>query len=239
MPLRDHFRPPLSAQRHWEGFHSTWANELVRQLNEELLPPPYFAEPTVTVAGRVEVDVASFEPAHASETHEGGTATKVWAPPKPTLSAEVDLGDFETFEVRVFHQEGGPVLKAAIELISPRNKDRPEARRAFVSKCASYLHEGVGITAIDVVTTRGGNLVGELLHLLGVPNVASLPLSLYAAAARVLRGSPSQLEAWTETLSLGAPLPTLPLWLDERLAVPVNFEESYRAACGVLRLPAE
>ena len=32
MPLRDHFHPPLKSRRHWEGFHSAWANTIVRNL---------------------------------------------------------------------------------------------------------------------------------------------------------------------------------------------------------------
>jgi hypothetical protein len=239
MPLLDHFHPPLSTQRHWEGLQSAWANELVRRLNDGLLPPPYFAEPQVSVGGRVEVDVASFEPAGSREREAGGTATEVWAPPQPTLSAEIDLGDFDSFEVRVFHQEGGPVLKAAIELVSPRNKDRPAARRAFVSKCAAYLHEGIGLIVVDAVSTRAANLFAELLDKLSAPAAWTLPPSLYAAAARVLRSSPARLDAWTETFAVGQTLPTLPLWLDDDLSVPVDFEESYRAACGVLRIAIE
>jgi hypothetical protein len=237
MPLRDHFRPPLSTQRHWKGFHSAWANELVRQLNDEVLPAPYFAEPQVTV-GRVEVDVASFEPALAQNQEQGGTATKVWAPPQPTLSAEIGLDEFESFEVRVFHQEGGPVLKAAIKLVSPRNKDRAEARRAFVAKCATYLHEEVGLMVVDAVTSRSGNLVAELLDHLEAPRPAewSTPPSLYAAAARVLPMAPARLDLWAERLTIDEPLPTLPLWLDQDLAVPVDLEASYLATCATLRI---
>jgi len=28
MPLREHFRPPLSVRRHWHGFHSAWCQPL-------------------------------------------------------------------------------------------------------------------------------------------------------------------------------------------------------------------
>ena len=37
MPLLDHFHPPLSEQRYWEGFHSTWASSIAHQLNDQLL----------------------------------------------------------------------------------------------------------------------------------------------------------------------------------------------------------
>ena len=34
----------------------------------------------------------------------------------------------------------------------PRNKDRPESRRAFAAKSAAYLQRGVGLIVLDIVT---------------------------------------------------------------------------------------
>ena len=31
--LLDHFHPPLKGLRHWEAFHSGWANTLATELN--------------------------------------------------------------------------------------------------------------------------------------------------------------------------------------------------------------
>src|SRR5439155_16892704 len=88
MPLLDHFHPPLLGHRHWEGFHGWWAAALAGTLNEDLLPPEYFAEFQVTLGTRVEVDVATFTEDGASEPpRTDGTATAVqtrsWAPPTP------------------------------------------------------------------------------------------------------------------------------------------------------------
>jgi hypothetical protein len=60
MPLRDHFRPPLSEQRSWEGFHGQWPAMIVIGLNRKL-PEHYFAEPQVHLGAFVEVDVATYE----------------------------------------------------------------------------------------------------------------------------------------------------------------------------------
>ena len=68
MPLLDHFHPPLSIQRHWDGFHGKWASAIVDQLNEEL-PARYFAEPHVHRGGEFEVDVATFESATGAREH--------------------------------------------------------------------------------------------------------------------------------------------------------------------------
>ena len=39
-------------------------------------------------------------------------------------------------------------------------------------------------------------------------------------------------------LALGRPLPTLPLWLTEDFAVPLELEPSYEETCRILRIPS-
>lgn len=175
MPLLDHFHPPLSEERHWEGFHSKWANSLVDHLNEEWLPPGFFAEPQVRRANMVEIDVTESwdRPAH------GETATlpvRVWAPRAPTIVMPAAVPD--TFEVRVVHTEAGPTLVAAIEFVSPGNMDRPDTRRTLAIKCASYLCQGVSLILVDVVTNRRANLHDEIMQLLpgGQPFAAAASL---------------------------------------------------------------
>src|SRR5438105_10930221 len=88
MPLLDHFHPPLLGHRHWEGFHGWWAAALAGSLNEDLLPPEYFAEFQVTLGTHVEVDVATFtEDREPRALPPGGATTVVrtraWSPPAP------------------------------------------------------------------------------------------------------------------------------------------------------------
>ena len=60
---------------------------------------------------------------------------------------------------------------------------------------------------------------------------------LYAAACRATRGDREWLvETWFHPLQTGRPLPTLPLWLSDDLAVPLELETSYEETCRVLRL---
>src|SRR5438093_13457245 len=117
MPLLDHFRPPLSVQRHWQGFHTAWAGELARQLNRDL-PPRYFAEPHVQPGGQLQVDVAAFEELAPAPAAGGAGATAVWAPPRAPVVIPLDLGALDTFSVQILNDEEGPKLVAAIELVS-------------------------------------------------------------------------------------------------------------------------
>ena len=131
-------------------------------------------------------------------------------------------------------------LVAAVEIVSPANEDRPEHRSAFVAKCAALLQERVSVTVVDLVTTRNFNLYGDLLELIGQtdPSLGAEPPPLYAVACRpTKRGDGWLLEAWAPTLTLGQALPTLPLWLADNFAVPLELEESYEETCRVLRIP--
>jgi hypothetical protein len=244
MPLRDHFRPPLDDMRHWEGFHATWPVMIVALLRRKL-PRRYFAEPRIHSGASAEIDVTTFEEdreevAEAAGNGNGGVATAVWAPPRPKLTVATDLPAQAVYEVQVYDEKRHCRLVAAVEIVSPANKDRPEHRRAFAAKCAGLLRERVSVVIVDVVTTRTHNLYAELLALIGVsdPSLDPEPPLLYAAACRLTkRETEWALESWSQSLELGKPLPTLPLWLADNLAVPLELEESYEQSCTILNIP--
>lgn len=239
MPLLDHFHPPLSETRKWEGFHSQWASSLAAQLNAGRLPPRHFAEPQVS-HGRVEVDVAADRLSGNGPTpgsgpsSQGGVATRaapVWSPPAPSL--EMDAVFAAELSVLVFNTEAGPTLVGAIELVSPSNKARPAARRAFAMKCLNYLNAGLGLIVVDVVTERRANLHDEMVGLVvgAAPRFPGTP-AIYAAAYRPYRrGGEDKVGIWPAPLSVGEALPELPLWLSEvEGPVRVDLEAAYAEA---------
>jgi hypothetical protein len=233
MPLRDHFHPPLSKKRSWEELHGGWPMMLAAALSRKL-PSGYVAGPRVHLGPYFEIDVASFEeeeptgPASAGAEGESGAAT---------------LPDQDEYEVRVYDEEHELRLVAAVKIVSPGNKDRPESRRAFVSKCAALLRHDVSVALVDVVTIRPFNLYAELLAFIGQadPTLAAGPPPLYATAGR-RKSAPdsprprSRLQTWAYPLAIGQPLPTLPLWLADDLAVPLELEASYEETCRILRI---
>src|SRR5438105_12348860 len=101
MPLLDHFHPPPHGPRRWEGFLHAWATVIAQQLNQEILPPDYFAEPEISVGPELETAVATRAP----------------------IAVEVDFARFDSYEIRVYQKLDGAELRAAIELVSPANKD--------------------------------------------------------------------------------------------------------------------
>jgi hypothetical protein len=242
MPLLDHFHPPLRGPHRWEGFHHAWATFIAAQLNQEVLPTNYFAAPELTIGPEFEIDVATLEEPPSSGIQSTEGASSAYSPPRPKLTAQVSFSQLEGTEIRVYENTGGAELRAAIELVSPANKDRPETRRTFAAKCAGYLRLGIGVLIVDVVTARSGNLHKELFGIMEVKTrrpVWKSPTGLYAVAYRpvpVLKKP--RVEVWPEVLALGKVLPEMPLWLRPDLCVPVRLEESYLNTCRSMRIPA-
>src|SRR4051794_19064977 len=117
MPLRDHFRPPLSESRHWESFHAARAGYIVDQLNHGLLPRTYFAEEHIRFGTRVETDLTDC----GFTTHPPDAPGVVWTPTAAPVTMPLPYPDH--FAVHVWNQEGGMRLVGAVELVSPGNKD--------------------------------------------------------------------------------------------------------------------
>jgi len=241
MPLLDHFHPPLSERRHWEAFHARWASAIADDINARGLPENLFAEPTVNIGGQAQIDVATFD----EETTGTGKASgmvavkpQVAATRSPNWVMPAEFGD--CFEVRLISTEGGPRLVAAIELVSPGNKDRPQSRRAFAVKCANYLYRGIPFIVMDVVTSRRTNLHNEIMDLMQT-SAYRLPADavLYALSYRpVRRETRSEIDIWHATFKVGDALPNLPLFLPDDLTLHLEFEKTYQETCDRLRLVA-
>jgi hypothetical protein len=150
--------------------------------------------------------------------------------------------DNDAYEVRVYETAGARKLVAAIELISPANKDRPSTRRAFTTKVASYLQSGISLVVVDFATSHPANLHAELGGLLHLPDQLDWQSStgLSAIAYRPVRESydvrVGRLELWTRPLTLGEPLATPPLWLSPTRALPLELETTYEHTCWSLRI---
>jgi len=190
-----------------------------------------------------EVDVCTFDlevtSAFAPGASEGGLATAVWAPPEPTLSLELDPTEIYVYEVLIFDQQRGRELVAAIEIVSPANKDRPETRQAFVSKCAALLQKKICVSIVDLVTVKRFNLYCEVLDIFCQtdPSFAPDPPSTYAVTCRShTLATRSRFESWAYPMVVGQQLPVLPIWLDNDHAISLDLEVSYQQTCRVLRL---
>ena len=242
MPLRDHFRPPLDDVHSWDELHGGWPMMIVQKLIE-VLPEPYFAAPGVHLGTLYEVDIGTYRrpvaEANDLDVAKGGVAVATYAPPKPTLTLEPQLPNQDVYEVRIYDSRRNRHLVAAIEIVSPSNKDRPENRATFVAKAATLLKNNICVSIVDVVSTYDFNLYAELMNFLhGVdPALGSEPPPMYAATLRMrYEDRRRMMDNWYHPLAIGQPLPTLPIWLKETWAISLDLESSYEATCRTLRI---
>jgi hypothetical protein len=242
MPLRDHFRPPIDDVHSWDELHGMWPAIIVQSLVKRL-PEPYFAAPSVHLGTLFEVDVGTYgESASASQSGEndtGGVSLATYAPPKPTWTLEPILPEQDVYEVRIFESRRSRRLLAAIEIISPSNKDRPESRGAFVSKVATLIKHNISVSIVDVVSTSQFNLYADLLEMLDAVDgeIAEEPMPMYAVTMRMRREQQHELmDNWYYPLAIGEKLPTLPIWLNENWAIPFELEATYEETCQTLRI---
>ena len=244
MPLRDHFRSPLDDVHSWDELHGGWPMMIVQKLIE-VLPEPYFAAPGVHLGTLYEVDIGTYRESTSEasafdvDEGEGGLAIATYAPPKPTLILEPRLPNQDVYEVRVYDSRRHRRLVAAIEIVSPSNKDRPQTRGTFVAKVAALLKHGICVSIVDVVSTSDFNLYSELMNFLGStdPALGEEPPPMYASTMRLRReGHRRMMDNWYHPLAIGQPLPTLPIWLKETKAISLDLESSYEETCRTLRI---
>ena len=109
MPLRDHFRPPVSKKASWEGFHGMWPASIVQQLRKQL-PPGYVAEPLVHLGTLMEIDVGAIESHEAARAEassgNGNAVTAAWTATAPVVAVETDPPDGGGRPVRTARRPG-------------------------------------------------------------------------------------------------------------------------------------
>jgi len=242
VPPLDHYQAPLYPRHHWDSFHARWATVLADTL-DRILPRRFFAEVQTHLGTQVEADVAEFESPPDSEDEPssngpgGGVAVQAYAPPVTTMVMPALYPD--VVEVQVRDARDDARLVAVIELVSPRNKDRSDARRGFAAKCAAYLQRGIGVVTVDLVTTRRANMHNEVVRLLELQDRFQMPAeaSLAAVAYRpARRGAANEIDVWAVALTIGGTLPVLPLALLRHRAIPLDLEATYTEARQRMRL---
>ena len=154
---------------------------------------------------------------------------------------ETDWPDQDEYEVRVYDERHGRRLVAAIKLVSPGNKDRPESRgfpssprwprfcrMTSVSRWLTWLPFGNSIS----MAMCWSSSVGQTW--LPASKTRSCTRRRCVGASGCARRS--LLDAWFYPMIVGQPLPALPVWLDVDLRLMLELEASYEETCRLLRI---
>jgi len=234
MPLHD-----WNDDRGWDSVHPIWLTYLVEWVQPRL-PEGYKAflggVPALTVAsgnGRPDVSVRLWGP--TPPVAEMAVDTAVLAP-DAELSVAIRLDPQRAVHID-FHGQ----LVAAIEIVSPRNKDRADAKETYANRYLGYLRLGVHLLLVDVLPRpRGFSFADALTSGLGA-ELPSLPAP-FAAAYRVGEVVPvgddmgSLLGVWRRPLGVGQPLPVLPLPLSVHHSVSIDLEQTYQRSAELVYL---
>lgn len=233
MPLLDHFHPPVADKAPWTSIGSTWIVALMKSLNRTLPEHGFRAFANVYLGHIVEADVAEFEYDSGNGdwgNSDGGLAVATCVAPAPVLTFSPQYSD--EFEVQIRDTKKGMTLVAAIEIVSPANKDREETRAKLVSKCIGYLQIGVGVVLVDPVTNRSANLHNLLMtELCGkkLPRLPNTPTCV-SSYRPVGQDGDHTLEVWPYLAPVGQSIPSVPLPLRRGPSVMIDLEGTYLEA---------
>jgi hypothetical protein len=227
MPLHD-----WSDDRGWDNLHLIWLNQLLDWVQPRL-PEGYRA-----YLGSV--------PALTIDTGNGkpDLSVRQWTPQSASAEVNVAAPDQEavaTFSLdpqRAIHIDWHGQLIAAIELVSPRNKDRPSARTRYLGRYVGYLRQGVHLLLIDVLPRPSGfSFADAVADDLGIAHEPTPPPC--AVSFRVGEALPegTLIASWRRMLQVGQPLSVIPLALDTKQSVAIDLEETYQQSARRAYLP--
>ncbi len=232
MPLHD-----WNELTEWETVHTSWIVELGRWLKPRL--PAGYRMSLATVPALIVAPV----PVHPDvSVRQHGEAAQPSASQGPTAGAdeqmapdqEVALATLEAAQTVQVTRAGN--LVAVIELISPGNKDRPETRRTTTDRYIGYLTHGVHLLVVDVHRRPSDfSFADDLAAALAftapaVPVPCAIGYRMGGPAP--IPGTGQLLAMWRRTLTVGSPLPILPLALTREFSVPIDLEQTYMHAAA-------
>ncbi|WP_439627399.1 DUF4058 family protein [Gemmata sp.] len=224
MPLHD-----WADDRGWNSLHLVWQNELL-ELIQQRLPPGYRAYigsvPALTIDapnGRPDLNVRTWE------GEPGGTAAQPTG--DPTAPDTETVAVFDLDPQTALHIDLHGQLVAAIEIVSPRNKDRPSARERYTGRSLAYVRQGVHLMLIDVLPRPVGFSFADVIAANLAFEQPPCPVP-FAVSYRVGESVPggTLLAVWRRPLTPGQPLAAIPLPLTVEHAITIDLETTYREA---------
>lgn len=229
MPLHD-----WTDDRGWDSLHLVWQNQLLEWLKPRL-PEGFRAYlggvPALTVDspnGRPDLGVRNWKPRpDLSADAPGGEG----APDRETV-ATLAVDPLRTVHIDLHGQ-----LIAAVEIVSPRNKDRPDARERYTNRYLGYLYNSVHLLLIDVLPRPAGfSFADGIAAGIGIEQ-PQCPVP-FAVSYRVGEPVPEGplIAQWVRPFRIGDPLPAIRLPLNVYQSVPVDLEHTYRAAAELVYL---
>ena len=212
----------------FHDFHQGWTIEIRNALNRGVLPPGYMAMADLKVGG-TEPDVAALK--LRGPHSQGGTAVLAERPRTRTVArVESDESTYTRKANRIVIKHVRGDLVAAIEVVSPGNKNNKNGLASFVSKMANFLRNEINVVVIDLFPP--GPRDPEGLHAAIWDDFAGLPSEPRPndKPLTVASYDAGELTAYIDPVAVGDSLPDAPLFLAAGWYVNIPLEKTYLAS---------
>src|SRR2546423_494390 len=140
MPMHDWTRVEAGI---FHAFHHRWISAISDTLNLGLLPRDYYALPEQVAAG-FGPDVLTLQDQRPDARDEHGTGGVA----RFTAETDAEFYRRKKSSIAVRHVSGDRLV-AMIEILSPENKARRNAFRAFVEKACELLEHRIHLLLVD------------------------------------------------------------------------------------------
>jgi hypothetical protein len=228
MPIHDWTKVDAGIFHH---FHTCWIPRICAALNDNLLPPEYYAL-LEQVTRPVGPDVLTLQSNGVSHPGNGTTTRKSVAvletPPKVQIiqESDEDLYVKKANRVAIRHVSDDGVI-AIVEVLSPGNKNSRHGIDALMEKVCALIDQGIHLLLIDLFPPTRRDPQG--IHaLIWGDSAATAPLDQTLTLAAYHAVVPRR--AYVEPTAIGNAIIDMPLFLDEEHYVPVPLEATYQAA---------
>jgi hypothetical protein len=233
MPLHDWTDRPG-----WDGMHHVWTTELLRWVKPRL-PAGYRAfigsAPVLAIGtplGRPDLGVQNWPGDPMLDS--GHASSESSHPPGDECEPDIEIAVATLDPNTALWVEKQGRLIAAVELISPRNKDRPSSRETYLRRYLAYLLESVNLLLVDVHRRPIGfsfaDGIARDLSINQEPLLTPMAVSYRVGEPAATGGS--YLAIWRRELKVGSILPKLPLPLTTDCAIWVDLERTYSSAAA-------
>ena len=186
---------------------------------------------TEQVTGRPIPDVVTLQ-TRTPKDDSGGIAVAT-APPTARVIAKFEKINYAKRADRVVIRHGRGKVVAIIEIVSPGNKDSRNAIRTFVEKAADILNQGVNLLVVDLFppTPRDPQGIHKAIwDEFGDEPFEAPPGKPLTVASYIGGDLPT---AYVDSVGVGDPLPSPPIFLSETRYIPAPLEATYMRAWAV------